>query len=86
MELLIWILLGMISGMLVASIMHDGESFIGLADVLLGMLGAVIAGIITNIFTSQNVAGLYDQTMLLAVIGSSILIWLGRKIILNSNS
>ena len=71
----------MIAGMLVASIMQERDSFIGLMDIFLGILGAVIAGLITNIFTSQNVAGLYDQTIFLAVVGSSILIWIGRTIV-----
>lgn len=84
MELLIWILLGMTAGAIVTTVMHDDTTLVGFIDIFLGVVGAVIAGLLTNMFTMRNVAGLYDQTILLAVIGAGILIWLGRTIIVKN--
>ena len=81
MQILVWIFLGLVSGGIVAATLHDTRKFVLFLDVVLGAIGAVIAGIVTNAFTLQNVVGLYDETILLAVLGAGLLIWLGRSII-----
>jgi uncharacterized membrane protein YeaQ/YmgE (transglycosylase-associated protein family) len=80
MEMVTWVILGMVSGGLVASILENDQYVARYIDVVLGVIGAVVAGIIATIFSMQHVAGVYDETILLSVVGAGILIWVGRKV------
>lgn len=77
-------MLGICAGAMVALVMKDTRKFIIFLDILLGALGALIGGLLTNAFTLENVMGLYDETILLAVVSAGILIWLGRTIIIRN--
>ena len=78
MQIVVWIFLGFISGGIIALTLHDTRKFVVFLDFVLGIIGALFAGLLTNAFTLQNVVGLYDETILFAVIGAVILIWIGR--------
>jgi len=86
MQIPVWIFLGLISGGIVAITLHDTRKFVMFLDFVLGAVGALLGGILTNTFTLQNVVGLYDETILLAVIGAGILIWIGRTIIMKNSA
>ena len=86
MQIPVWIFLGLISGGIVAITLHDTRKFVMILDFVLGAVGALIGGILTNTFTLQNVVGFYDETILLAVIGAGILIWIGRTIIMKNSA
>lgn len=64
--------------------LHDARKFVLFLDIILGAIGAMVAGFVADTFTLQNVAGLYDETILLAVIGAGLLIWLGRTIVIKN--
>lgn len=85
MQIFVWIFLGLVSGGIVAATLRDTRKFVLFLDVVLGAVGALIAGILTNAFTLQNVVGLYDETILLAVIGAGLLIWIGRTIVIRNS-
>lgn len=80
MEMVTWVILGMVSGGLVASILENDQYLPRYLDVVLGVIGAVLAGIIATIFSMQHIAGIYDETILLSVLGAGMLIWVGRNV------
>ena len=64
-----WIILGMITGLFSRRII-GGQSYGVLADILLGMLGAAIGG-----WTAKS----FSTSILTAVVGALVIIWLGTR-------
>jgi uncharacterized membrane protein YeaQ/YmgE (transglycosylase-associated protein family) len=80
MGILAWVLFGLIIG-LVARWIVPGEAPGGvLADVIVGILGAVIGGWIYGLFGHAGVSGFNLPSMVCALIGAVVLLWLLRVI------
>jgi len=74
-----WIIFGLIAGMLAKFIMPGNSNFRGcLVTILLGILGAVIGGIIGTQLGWGKVTGFNLRSFGLAVTGALILLWLYR--------
>jgi uncharacterized membrane protein YeaQ/YmgE (transglycosylase-associated protein family) len=70
---LAWIVLGLLAGFIGSKIVNkQGEGLI--LDILLGILGAVVGGWLFNRFGASGVTGLNLYSLLVAVIGSVILL------------
>jgi uncharacterized membrane protein YeaQ/YmgE (transglycosylase-associated protein family) len=78
MNILIWIVLGAVAGWIAGMIMKSSHGII--EDVILGVVGAFIGGFIFNFFGQPGVTGLNIYSIVVAVIGAVILIFLGRII------
>jgi uncharacterized membrane protein YeaQ/YmgE (transglycosylase-associated protein family) len=78
--ILAWVLFGLIIG-LVARWIVPGEAPGGvIADVIVGILGAVIGGWIYGLFGHAGVSGFNLPSMVCALIGAVVLLWLMRVI------
>ena len=82
MEILTWIILGTVAGGIVAYASQEKNRVY--IYCLLGVLGAMVAGGISNIFSLKYIAGIYDETVVIIVIGAGTVIWLGRKLLVKS--
>jgi uncharacterized membrane protein YeaQ/YmgE (transglycosylase-associated protein family) len=70
---LAWIVLGLLAGFIGSKIVNkQGEGF--LVDILLGIVGAVVGGWLFNTFGASGVTGLNLYSLLVAVIGSVVLL------------
>jgi uncharacterized membrane protein YeaQ/YmgE (transglycosylase-associated protein family) len=70
---LAWIVLGLLAGFIGSKIVNkQGEGF--LVDILLGIVGAVVGGWLFNTFGASGVTGLNLYSLLVAVIGSVVLV------------
>ncbi|HEX8923927.1 MAG TPA: GlsB/YeaQ/YmgE family stress response membrane protein [Patescibacteria group bacterium] len=49
-------------------------------DIVLGIVGAVVGGVIMNAIGAPGVSGFSLYSILVAALGAVILIWLGRLI------
>lgn len=78
MELLLWILFGGLAGWIASLMMKSGNSLVW--DILLGIVGAVIGGFVMTLFGAPPATGFNLYSLLVAVIGASILIWIGRRL------
>jgi uncharacterized membrane protein YeaQ/YmgE (transglycosylase-associated protein family) len=78
MSILIWIIVGAVAGYLASVIMKTNATQGTVADILLGILGALVGGFIMSFFGAEGVSGLNLYSILVAVLGSVVLIWLGR--------
>jgi uncharacterized membrane protein YeaQ/YmgE (transglycosylase-associated protein family) len=68
-----WILVGLVSGYLASRVVNKhGEGFI--RDVLLGIIGAFIGGIIMHFFGSTGVTGFNAWSILVAFFGAVVLL------------
>lgn len=73
MSFLAWIVLGLIAGFIGSKLVNKtGEGFIG--DVLLGIVGAVVGGWLFSTIGQPGVTGLNIYSVLVAVIGSVVLL------------
>lgn len=73
MSILAWIVLGLIAGFIGSKIVNkSGEGI--MLDIVLGIIGAVVGGWLFNRFGAAGVTGLNLYSLLVAVIGSVVLL------------
>lgn len=78
MEIIIWIVLGGIAGWIASIIMRtDQQQGIGM-DILMGVIGAVVGGFLVGLFGQPGVTGLNLYSVLIAVLGAVVVIYIGR--------
>ena len=74
-----WIVVGLIAGWLTGKIMKgDGYGFFG--DVVIGILGAVVGGWITDVLGLGGPGGGLLYSILISVLGAVVLVWIFRLI------
>jgi uncharacterized membrane protein YeaQ/YmgE (transglycosylase-associated protein family) len=76
MDILIWIIFGAIAGWIADVVMKSNHGAI--EDIVLGVIGAFIGGFIMNSFGQPGVTGFNVYSILVAVVGAVIIIFLGR--------
>lgn len=80
MGLIAWIILGALSGWIASMIMKKNESMGALANIITGIIGAFIGGIVFNLIGGDKVTGLNLYSILVSVVGACILLWIVGKI------
>lgn len=76
MNILLWIVLGAAAGWITDAITASAHGLF--EDVLLGVIGAFVGGYIMNFFGQPGVTGFNLYSLIVAVIGAVVLIFLGR--------
>jgi len=73
MSIFAWIVLGLLAGFIASKLVNkQGEGVV--LDVVLGIVGAVVGGFLFNMVGATGVTGLNLYSMLVAVVGSVILL------------
>jgi uncharacterized membrane protein YeaQ/YmgE (transglycosylase-associated protein family) len=73
MSFLAWIVLGLLAGFIGSKIVNkQGEGVF--LDIVLGVVGAIVGGWLFNTFGASGVTGLNLYSLLVAVIGSVVLL------------
>jgi uncharacterized membrane protein YeaQ/YmgE (transglycosylase-associated protein family) len=73
MSILAWLILGLVAGFIGSKIVNkQGEGLI--LDIVLGIVGAFAGGYLFNVFGAQGVTGLNLYSLLVAVVGSVVLL------------
>jgi uncharacterized membrane protein YeaQ/YmgE (transglycosylase-associated protein family) len=79
MSFLAWIILGLISGFIASKLVNKtGEGVI--LDIVLGIIGAVVGGWLFNTFGMSGVTGLNIYSMLVAVVGAVVVLFIFHAI------
>lgn len=78
MNILLWIVLGAIAGWFASIVMKTDASQGTIGDIVLGILGAIVGGFAMNFFGQPGVTGFNLYSILVAVLGAVIVIYLGR--------
>jgi uncharacterized membrane protein YeaQ/YmgE (transglycosylase-associated protein family) len=69
-----WIILGLIAGFVGSKIVNKrGEGL--LLDIVLGIIGAIVGGFLFNLVGARGVTGLNLYSMMVAVVGAVIVLW-----------
>ncbi|OGJ37714.1 MAG: hypothetical protein A2383_02335 [Candidatus Pacebacteria bacterium RIFOXYB1_FULL_39_46] len=77
MGIILWIILGGIAGW-IASMVMETNSQGTLADIIMGIVGAMVGGFLLNLIGQSGVTGFNVYSLFVAVIGAIVLIYLGR--------
>ena len=73
MSIVAWIILGLIAGFIGSKLVNkSGEGLV--LDIILGIVGAVAGGYIFRFFGASGVTGLNIYSLIVAVIGSVVLL------------
>jgi len=76
MSIVVWIILGLIAGWVASLITKSPESM--LMNIVVGIIGAFIGGMVLNLFGVGGVSGLNLPSILTAVLGAVILLAIVR--------
>ena len=84
MSIIGWIILGLIAGFIASKIVNKtGQAF--LLDAVLGIVGAIVGGFIFDALGGIGITGFNLYSMIVAIIGAIIVLWIyhaifGRKV------
>jgi uncharacterized membrane protein YeaQ/YmgE (transglycosylase-associated protein family) len=74
MGIISWLVLGLIAGFIGSKIVNkSGKGFF--LDIALGIVGAVVGGFLFSLFGAQGITGLNVYSMIVAIIGSVVVLW-----------
>jgi len=74
MSIIGWVLLGLIAGFIGSKIVNkQGEGF--LLDIALGIVGAIVGGVLFSFFGASGITGLNLYSMVVAIIGSIVVLY-----------
>ncbi|MBZ9808084.1 MULTISPECIES: GlsB/YeaQ/YmgE family stress response membrane protein [unclassified Mesorhizobium] len=74
MSIISWIILGVIAGFLGSKIVNkSGQGMI--MDIVLGIVGAIVGGLIFSAFGASGVTGLNIYSLIVAVVGAVVVLW-----------
>jgi len=74
MSILSWIILGLIAGFIGSKIVNrHGQGL--LFDIALGVVGAIVGGVLFSLFGATGITGLNLYSMLVAIVGSVVVLW-----------
>ncbi len=75
MSILAWIILGLIAGFIGSKIVNKTGKGVVL-DIVLGVVGALVGGFLFNTFGAAGVTGLNLYSLLVAVVGAVVVLFL----------
>ena len=78
MSILAWIVLGLIAGAIAKAIMPGNDPGGIIVTILIGVVGAFLGGFLGNLIAGTGLNGLSLWSILLAVDGAILLLWIYR--------
>ena len=78
MSILAWIVLGLIAGAIAKAIMPGNDPGCVIVTILIGIVGAFLGGFLGNLIAGTGLSGFSFWSVLLAVIGAVLLLWIYR--------
>ena len=70
-----WIVLGLIAGFIGSKLVNRQGNGLWL-DIVLGVVGAIVGGVIFSAFGATGITGLNLYSMVVATVGSVVVLWL----------
>ena len=80
MGIIAWLVLGLIAGFIASKIVNHTGSGV-LMDVVLGVVGALVGGFLFSMFGAVGVTGFNIYSMLVAIVGAVVVLWLYHMLI-----
>jgi uncharacterized membrane protein YeaQ/YmgE (transglycosylase-associated protein family) len=80
MNIIAWLVLGVIAGWIASMLMGTNESQGMLMDIVMGVVGALLGGFLFSLVGFGGVSGFNLYSLFVAVIGAVVLTWISRQI------
>lgn len=77
-NIIVWILLGALAGWIASLIMRTDEEMGATANIVVGIVGAFIGGLISRLFGGPSVTGFNLTSLIIAILGAVVLLFLVR--------
>ncbi len=77
-NIVLWVILGLIAGWVASVIMGTRRQQGTGTDIVLGILGAVLGGLVMSMFGASGITGFNIYSLLVATLGAAVLIYLRR--------
>ena len=79
MSILAWLILGLIAGFIASKLVNkSGEGLV--VDIILGVVGAFVGGFLFSFFGAAPVTGLNIYSIIVAIVGSVVVLFLYHAI------
>ena len=75
-NLILWIVLGGVAGWLASMVMGKDAQMGAVANVIVGIVGALLGGFLFNLFGAAGATGFNLWTLLVAVVGAVVLLFI----------
>ncbi|WP_043342613.1 GlsB/YeaQ/YmgE family stress response membrane protein [Belnapia moabensis] len=75
MSIIAWLILGLVAGF-IASKLYAGSGQGAVIDIVLGIVGAFVGGFLFNMLGGAGVTGFNLYSMIVAVIGAVVVLWI----------
>jgi len=80
MSVIAWLILGLIAGFIGSKIVNKtGQGMV--IDIVLGIVGAIVGGVIFSALGASGITGLNIYSMVVAIIGSIVVLWIYHRVI-----
>lgn len=76
MSIIGWIIIGAAAGWLASIIMKKNSQMGAFANISVGIIGALIGGVVFNVLLGVGITGFNAWSLLVSVVGSVILLWI----------
>ena len=80
MSVISWIILGLVAGWIASKIVNKTGSGI-MMDIALGVVGAIVGGLIFSFLGTSGVTGLNIWSLVVAVIGAIVVLWIYHALV-----
>lgn len=80
MSILIWIIFGALAGWVASLIMKTDGQQGPIANIIVGIIGAFLGGYIFNLFGASGATGFNLYSLLVAIVGAIVLIWIVKML------
>ena len=80
MGIILWIIFGALAGWIASMIMGTNAQQGAIANIVIGIVGAMIGGFVVSFFGGSGTTGFNLYGLLVAILGSIILIWIIRAV------
>ena len=78
MSMIAWIVVGLLAGAMAKAIMPGNDPGGIIVTMLIGIVGAFLGGFLGSLVFNTGLNGFSIQTILLAIVGSLVLLWIYR--------
>ena len=75
MNILVWIIFGALAGWIASMIMNKNKQMGAIANIVVGVIGAFIGGYIMDFFGADGITGFNLQSLIVAVVGAVVLLY-----------
>lgn len=80
MNIILWIVFGAVAGWISSIVMKNDNNQGTIADIIMGIIGSIVGGFVMGLFGKPGVSGFNLYSLMVAVIGAVIVIFIGRRL------